>query len=63
MFNPETPLSVAYQVPLSKGFSRQECWSGLSFPSQLLSAAWSKTSCTRYELGQHMGDISLDHVV
>ena len=24
---------VAYQVPLSVGFSRQEYWSGLSFPS------------------------------
>ena len=24
---------VAYQAPLSMGFSRQECWSGLPFPS------------------------------
>ena len=24
---------VACQAPLSKGFSRQECWSGLPFPS------------------------------
>ena len=28
----ETPWTVALQVPLSMGFSRQECWSGLSFP-------------------------------
>ena len=28
-----TPWTVAYQVPLSMGFSRQECWSGLPFPS------------------------------
>ena len=28
-----TPWTVAYQAPLSKGFSRQECWSGLPFPS------------------------------
>ena len=28
-----TPWTVACQVPLSMGFSRQECWSGLSFPS------------------------------
>ena len=28
-----TPLPVAYQVPPSMGFSRQECWSGLPFPS------------------------------
>ena len=28
-----TPLSIAHQAPLSMGFSRQECWSGLPFPS------------------------------
>ena len=28
-----TPRTVAYQAPLSIGFSRQECWSGLPFPS------------------------------
>ena len=28
-----TPWTIAYQVPPSMGFSRQECWSGLSFPS------------------------------
>ena len=28
-----TPWTVAYQVPPSMGFSRQECWSGLPFPS------------------------------
>ena len=28
-----TPWTVAYQVPLSMGFSRQKCWSGLPFPS------------------------------
>ena len=28
-----TPWTVAYQVPLSMGFSRQEDWSGLPFPS------------------------------
>ena len=27
------PWTVAYQVPLSMGFSRQEYWSGLPFPS------------------------------
>ena len=26
-------LTVAYQAPPSMGFSRQECWSGLPFPS------------------------------
>ena len=28
-----TPWTVANQAPLSMGFSRQECWSGLPFPS------------------------------
>ena len=27
------PWTVVCQAPLSMGFSRQECWSGLSFPS------------------------------
>ena len=30
-----TPLTVAYQATLSMGFSRQEYWSGLPFPSAL----------------------------
>ena len=29
----ETPQTVAYQVLPSMGFSRQEYWSGLPFPS------------------------------
>ena len=28
-----TPWTVACQAPLSMGFSRQECWSRLPFPS------------------------------
>ena len=28
-----TPWTVACQAPMSMGFSRQEYWSGLSFPS------------------------------
>ena len=28
-----TPWTVAYQAPPSMGFSRQEYWSGLTFPS------------------------------
>ena len=27
------PWTVAYQAPPSMGFSRQECWGGLPFPS------------------------------
>ena len=30
-----TPETAAYQAPLSLGFSRQEDWSGLSFPSPM----------------------------
>ena len=29
-----TPWTAAHQAPLSKGFPRQEYWSGLPFPSQ-----------------------------
>ena len=28
-----TPCTIAYQAPLSMGFSKQEYWSGLPFPS------------------------------
>ena len=28
-----TPWTIAHQAPLSRGFSRQEYWSGLLFPS------------------------------
>ena len=31
--NSVIPWTIARQAPLSVGFSRQECWSGLSFPS------------------------------
>ena len=33
MFSSAIPRTVAYQVLLSMGFSRQEYWSGLPFPS------------------------------
>ena len=28
------PWTIAHQAPLSKGFSRQEYWSGLPFPTR-----------------------------
>ena len=31
-----TPWTVAYQAPLSMGFSRQEYWNGLPFPSPIV---------------------------
>ena len=30
-----TPETAAYQAPLSLGFSRQDLWSGLPFPSPM----------------------------
>ena len=30
-----TPSTVAHQAPLSMGFSRQEYWSGLPFPTTI----------------------------
>ena len=33
MSDSATPWTVAHQAPLSVGFSRQESWSGLPFPS------------------------------
>ena len=30
-----TPWTIAKQVPLSMGFSRQEHWRGLQFPSPM----------------------------
>ena len=32
----ETPWTTALQAPLSTGFSRQEYWSGLLFPSPVI---------------------------
>ena len=33
MFDSESPWAVDHQTPLSKGFSKQEYWSGLPFSS------------------------------
>ena len=46
---PVTPGTVARQAPLSMGFSRQEYWSGLPFPSQVLCLQnWG--GCTNQQL-------------
>ena len=37
-----TPWTVASQAPLSMGFSRQEYWSGLPFPSPIAPKTWIK---------------------
>ena len=41
-----TPETAAHQAPLSLGFSRQEHWSGLPFPSPVLESEkwkWSRS--------------------
>jgi len=40
-----TPWTAAYRAPLSMGFSRQEYWSGLPFPSPQLILAERKYCC------------------
>ena len=49
-----TPWTVAFQAPLSMGFSRQEYWSGLpfTFPSDLPNRNWTKVSCIAGESGK-----------
>ena len=37
-----TPWTAAHQAPLSLGFSRQEHWSGLPFPSPMHESEKSK---------------------
>ena len=41
-----TPWTAAHQAPLSLGFSRQEHWSGLPFPSPMRESEKSKWSCS-----------------
>ena len=38
-----TPWTAAHQAPLSMGFSRQECWSGVPLPSPRFSTILSKS--------------------
>ena len=42
-----TPWTVAFQAPLSTGFSRQEHWSGLPFPSPVHACMLSSFSHVR----------------
>ena len=44
-----TPWTAAHQAPLSTGFSRQESWSGLPFPSLSYLCRWSQI-----QMGTHM---------
>ena len=54
-----TPWTAAYQAPLSMGFSRQECWSGVPSPSpQITTNVWLKCLTailrSRCELSRHL---------
>ena len=42
-----TPQTAAHQAPLSLGFSRQEYWSGLPFPSPMHACMLRRFSCVR----------------
>jgi len=42
-----TPQTAAHQAPLSLGFSRQEYWSGLLFPSPMHACMLSRFSRVR----------------
>ena len=50
-----TPWTVAYQAPSSMGFSRQECWSGLPFPSP--------GKCSSFILLQVLDQFSQHHLL
>ena len=48
-----TPWTVAYQVSPSMGFSRQEYWSGLPFPSPGDSSQPRNRTQVSYIAGRH----------
>ena len=49
-----TPWTAAYQTPPSMGFSRQEYWSGVPFPSPtLVRMAMIKMSTKNKHWGEH----------
>ena len=51
-----TPWTAAYKAPLSVGFSRQEYWSGLPFPSPIL-----KEISPKYSLEELMMKLKLQY--
>ena len=63
-----TERTVACQAPLSMGFSRQECWSGLSFPTpenlpqpgvKLRSPSWQVASSPLSHQGNPVGYLAV----
>ena len=51
-----TPWTVAYQASLSMGFSRQEYWSGLPFPSPRI---WKEILNERFQTPMHKWSMTL----
>ena len=55
---------AAHQVPLSLGFSRQECWSGLPFPSPMHARMLSRFShvqlCMTLWTAAHQTPLSME---
>jgi len=64
-----TPWTAAFQVPPSMGFSRQEYWSGVPFPSPYTrSRLWEMPfrefywNCRHSQLGSCQKNLSLSHM-
>ena len=57
-----TPWTAAYQAPPSMGFSRQEYWSGVPFPSPIPSLLLPNYWGARYCASQHLCGFTL-HVL
>ena len=45
-----TPWTVAFQAPLPMGFSRQEYWSGLPFPSPVEGYSRRKSTMNQFNI-------------
>ena len=45
-----TPWTVAYQAPLSMGFSRQEYWSGVPLPSPVCQLYLNKLAGNKIDI-------------
>ena len=56
-----TPWTAAHQAPLSMGFSRQECWSGVPLPSPCISIMTYNSFCFCFSQGCS-SKISRDYV-
>ena len=59
-----TPWVASHQAPLSRGFSRQEYWSGLPFPSPMLACMLSCFShvrlCVTLWTAAHQAPLSME---